>query len=195
MATAQDIRMLAEPTLRDVGLQLWDVEVSRDIVRILVERDGGVDLEALTTASEAISTLLDEHDELVPEDRYQLEISSPGLERSLRTAEQYDRYVGTTVSVKTLVAVGGGRRHRGVLVGVDADGIELLADTNPKGPPLALSFDQIDRTLTVVDWALALKAGDPAPAADVRPSAPSGRDDAAAARIAGPARDTKDLTR
>jgi ribosome maturation factor RimP len=194
MATAQDIRTLAEPTLREAGLQLWDVEVSRDIVRILVERDGGVDLEALTTASEAISALFDEHDELVPEDRYQLEISSPGLERSLRTAEQYRRYLGTTISVKTTVTVDGGRRHRGVLGAVRADGIDLLAESKPKGPPLALSFDQIDRTLTVVDWALALKAGDSTPAPGIGPSAPSGRDDAAAARTVGPARDTKDLT-
>ncbi len=212
MATAADIRALAEPALGDAGLQLWDVEVERDVVRLLVEREGGVDLEALTDASRAVSGLLDEHDELAPEGRYQLEVSSPGLERTLRTPEHYRRYVGSQVAVKTSVVVAGGRRHRGVLHSVGAEGIELLSDAHPKGPAVVLAFADIDRTLTVVDWAAALKAGsapaartttaDPttADATTANPTTAEGRSDDAAGRSGAShptdaARHTKDLIR
>ena len=222
MATAADIRALAEPALGDAGLQLWDVEVERDVVRLLVEREGGVDLEALTDASRAVSGLLDEHDELAPEGRYQLEVSSPGLERTLRTPEQYRRYLGSQVAVKTSVVVAGGRRHRGVLHSVGAEGIELLSDAHPKGPAVVLAFADIDRTLTVVDWAVALKAGSapaaptttanattadattadarPADATTANPTTAEGRSDDAAGRSGAShptdaARHTKDLIR
>jgi ribosome maturation factor RimP len=190
MATAADIRTLAEPVLHAAGLELWDLQVTVDTVRIAVERAGGVDLDALTAASEAVSGLLDEHEDLVPGDHYELEITSPGLERTLRTPDHYRRYVDTTVNVKTTAAIRGARRHRGVLAAVRPDGIELIPDANP-GEPLALLFEQIDKTTTVVDWALALK-GAPATGtagADDQP----GHDEATG--TAGSARDTKDLAR
>jgi ribosome maturation factor RimP len=189
MATAADIRTLAEPVLHDAGLELWDIQVTRDTVRIYVERAGGVDLDALTRASEAISDLLDEHDDLVPEKGYQLEITSPGLERALRTPDHYRRYVGTTVNIKTTAPVGGARRHKGVLTGVDDGEIQISLDAGI-GEPLAIRFDEIDKTTTVVDWAQALK-GDPAPGAAADDDG-SGED---AAGSAGTARDTKDLAR
>jgi ribosome maturation factor RimP len=189
MATAADIRTLAEPVLHEAGLELWDVQVTRDTVRIFVERDGGVDLDALTAASEAISGLLDEHDDLVPEDRYQLEITSPGLERALRTPEHYRRYVGTTINVKTTAPVAGARRHKGVLTAVADGGIDISPEAGT-GEPLTIRFEEIDKTTTVVDWAQALK-GDPAPGAPVAGDE-SGED---AAGSAESARDTKDLAR
>jgi ribosome maturation factor RimP len=193
VATAADIRALAETVLDDVGLQLWDVDVTADVVKILVERDGGVDLDALTVANEVLSGLLDAHDELVPSNAYQLVVSSPGLERSLRTPEQYRRYLGTTVAVKTSAAIDGVRRHRGVLRAVSAEGIELVAETTPKGRPLSLGFDQIDRTLTVVDWAEALKAPSRPATAPTRSDVAGARD--AASRTPGPAQDSKDHPR
>ncbi|HLI01095.1 MAG TPA: ribosome maturation factor RimP [Acidimicrobiales bacterium] len=159
MATAADLRAVAEPVLAAAGLELWDVEVSHDVVRVLIERSGGVDLDALGAASEAISALLDGHDELVPDHAYHLEVSSPGLERTLRTPEHFRRYLGTTVTAKTSVPVGGARRHRGVLRSVGHDGIELVSDADPTGPPILLAYDQITRAATVVDWELALKGG------------------------------------
>lgn len=144
------LRSLAEPLLTDAGLQLWDVEVSRDVVRFLVERDGGVDLDALGDASRALSGLLDDHEELVPPGQYQLEISTPGLERTLRTPEQYRRYVGSTVSVKTSRPVAGARRHRGVLSAVTEAGIEVRPD--PTGDSLTLPYEDIQRAHTVFEW-------------------------------------------
>jgi ribosome maturation factor RimP len=151
MASTESIRELADPVLASAGLELWDVEVARDVVRIMVDRTGGVDLDALSRASAVLSPLLDEHPEVVPEGHYQLEVSSPGVERTLRTPAQYRRYVGSELQVKTRVAVEGGRRHHGRLLSAGDDAIELeLRDT--AGRRLALRYDEIERARTVLVW-------------------------------------------
>jgi ribosome maturation factor RimP len=145
------LRELAEPLLADAGLALWDVEVSSDVVRVLVDRDGGVDLEALAHASRVVSSLLERHDDLVPAGSYQLEVSSPGLERTLRTPEHYRRLTGSLVSVKTAGPVNGSRRHRGVLNQADDSGCEILPEREGGGT-LRLAYDQIERAHTVFEW-------------------------------------------
>jgi ribosome maturation factor RimP len=198
VASTESIRALARPLLAAAGLGLWDVEITEDVVRVLIDRDGGVDLDALSAASHVVSDLLDDHDDLVPVGQYQLEVSSPGLERVLRTPEQYRLYLGATVTVKTLVAVEGGRRHRGILVAADDLGIALQPDAAPGGPPTPIPYDQIERTRTVLDWGPAPKPGSRAKTAG-RPKA-AGRSDkpgspGVAARDAEPAQDPKDRAR
>jgi ribosome maturation factor RimP len=121
-------------------------------LRILVDRAGGIDLDALTDASRVISPLLDEHPELAPDGRYQLEVSSPGVERNLRTVEQYRKFIGTEVSVKTSVPVDGARRHLGRLVAADDAGIRLQPKDAADGDVLDLRHDQIERARTVLVW-------------------------------------------
>jgi ribosome maturation factor RimP len=200
MVSTDGIRVLVQPLLASAGLRLWDVEIGADVVRVLVDRDGGVDLEALSDASRVLSGLLDSHDELVPAGEYQLEVSSPGVERTLRISEHYGQYLGATVAVKTTSALDGGRRHRGVLTSADDDGIGLLVDTAPDGPPINIPYDRIERAHPVLEWG-------PAPKPGSRPKAGSskagsskttaGRPGRSASRAegnvaAGPAQDTKD---
>jgi ribosome maturation factor RimP len=156
MGPTETIRALAEPLLTAAGLELWDVEVSRDRVRILVERPDGVDLEALTTASNALSPLFDEHDDLAPAGAYELEVSSPGVERGLRTPAQYSRYVGSRVSVKTLRAVDGSRRFQGLLGTAGDDSFELVADD---GATMTIGYDAVERARTVLEWGPQPKPG------------------------------------
>lgn len=151
VAPAETIRDLVEPVLFAAGLELWDVEVTPGMVRISVDRPGGVDLDALTTASNALSPLLDEHPELVPGRRYQLEVSSPGVERKLRTPEHYRRFVGSQVSVRTTVPLSGARRLRGRLAGAGPRGI-TLEPVDPPGSPVEIPYEQIDRARTVMAW-------------------------------------------
>lgn len=154
------IRALVEPPLVSSGLELWDVEVSRDTVRLLIDRPGGVDLEALATfAGKVVSPLLDEHPEVAPEGRYSLEVSSPGVERTLRRLEHYARYVGSEVSVKTSVPVEGARRHQGVLVSVDEDGIVVRPHDGPGDRTVTIRHADIDRARTVLVWGPAEKPG------------------------------------
>jgi ribosome maturation factor RimP len=163
MGPAEAIRDLAEPLLVAAGLELWDVEVTAEVVRILVDRPGGIDLEALSTASASLSPLLDEHPEVVPTDAYQLEVSSPGVERTLRTPEQYRRYLGASVSVKTTRPVAGSRRLHGTLSALDDHGIRVDLDDAPVGAAaVAVPFSLISRTRTVLVWGPAPKAARPA---------------------------------
>ena len=166
MAQTATLRALAEPLLGEVGLELWDLEVSRTAVRFLVDRADGVDLDSLSDASRVISDLLDAHEELAPPAGYSLEISSPGLERTLRSAEHFQRFVGSEVAVKTSRPVAGGRRHRGSLVAVDEAGIVLAVEELP-GAPLPIRFEEIERARTVFVW----EPGAPKPGAP-KPGAP-----------------------
>jgi ribosome maturation factor RimP len=164
MGSSEAIRDLLEPALASAGLELWDVEVSRQAVRVLVDRPGGIDLESLAkVASGVVSPLLDGRPELTPDGRFALEVSSPGIERTLRTVDQYLRYLGSTVSIKTSVPVAGSRRHRGELVAADGLRVRInVADPAVAGEPVVaggvpaaeidLPLDQIERARTVVDW-------------------------------------------
>ena len=112
-----------QPVLAAADLELVDVELRSGVLLVTVDRDGGVDLEALTDANRAVSALLDELDPIPG--RYTLEVSSPGVERTLRTPAHFVKAVGETVTVKTRPQVPGDRRLRGVLVAADDDGLTL----------------------------------------------------------------------
>ncbi len=151
MASTESIRDLAEPVLASAGLELWDVEITADVVRVMVDRPGGVDLDALSAASGVLSPLLDSHPEATPGSRYQLEVSSPGIERTLRTPAQYRRCMNSEITVKTAVAVGGARRHRGRLIDASHRGIALEPEDSP-GTSIEIDYDQIQRARTVLVW-------------------------------------------
>jgi ribosome maturation factor RimP len=150
MGPAQDVREVVEPLVAAAELELWDVELGPGLVRILVDRPEGVDLDALGQVTEAISKALDERD-VAPRGRYLLEVSSPGVERTLRTPQQYRRYIGAELSVKTVAAIDGSRRFRGVLRHADDTGITFdTDDVEPRS--LTLTYDQIQKAHTVLVW-------------------------------------------
>jgi ribosome maturation factor RimP len=152
MGSAEGIRELVEPAVAAAGLELWDVEVSRTLVRVLIDRPGGIDLDSLAgVANRVVSPLLDEHPELTPPGRFQLEVSSPGVERTLRTPEQFRRYIGQQITVKTTVPIEGSRRHNGILTSVSEGSIGL----NPGGvaeSSIEIPMGDVDRARTVLVW-------------------------------------------
>ncbi len=139
---------LVGPLVVAAGLELWDVEVNPRAVRVLVDRPGGVDLESLTTLARAVSAALDGRDDLSPGNDYQLEVSSPGVERTLRTPSHYQRFVGTEVSVKTVAPVDGSRRLQGILQAADARGITIGVAEGARD----LTYEQIQKAHTVLVW-------------------------------------------
>ncbi len=160
VGSPEAIRALVERPLASSGVELWDVEITRDTVRILIDRPGGVDLDALAeVAGGVVSPLLDGHPELTPDGQFSLEVSSPGVERPLRRTDQYSRYIGTEISVKTRVAVDGARRHQGRLVSVDDQGIVLAPSAAPDDRTLAIAHRDIDRARTMLAWGPAEKPG------------------------------------
>lgn len=154
MSVADRVRALVEPLLADEGLDLFDVEYGGGRLVVLADREGGVDLEALTRATHRISSALDEADP-IPGGRYLLEVSSPGLERRLRTPEHFRRFVGSLVSVKTLATVEGERRIRGTLSEADRKGITVDGRR--------LAYADIERAQTVFEWGPSAKPGQAKP--------------------------------
>jgi len=152
------VRELVEPVVTSRGLSLYDVERHGPTLRVSADRDGGVPLDELTELSRVISVLLDEHDAV--SGTYTLEVSSPGLERTLRTPEHFRGAQGAQITVKTTAAAapdGAERRVRGTLAGVDDEGITV----QPEGgaPNRRLRFDEVDRAKTVFEWGPAPKPG------------------------------------
>jgi ribosome maturation factor RimP len=147
------VRALVGPALEDVGLELFDVERVGTVLRVTVDRAGGVDLDAISDATRRISDVLDQDPDLntALSGRYLLEVSSPGVERQLRTPAHFDRAVGSTVVVKTHPTAEGDRRVEGVLEAADADGIVVAGRSIP--------YADIERARTRFVWPEPRKAG------------------------------------
>jgi len=99
----EKVRQLAGPLAAQEGLELVDVEIGggggRQTLRLFVDKEGGVTLDDCTAVSRAVSTALDVEDPIAG--AYDLEVSSPGLDRPLRTADHFQKVVGSKVRVKT----------------------------------------------------------------------------------------------
>ncbi|HUJ66715.1 MAG TPA: ribosome maturation factor RimP, partial [Acidimicrobiales bacterium] len=137
-------------------------------VRVLVDRPGGIDLEGCAQASRLLSPLLDDRPDLVPDGSYQLEVSSPGAERTLRTVDHYRRYLGSPIAVKTRVPIDGARRHQGTLVYADETVIRIQTSETGTETSEEVRYDQIERARTVLIWGPAEAGGKRGPSS--RPS-------------------------
>jgi ribosome maturation factor RimP len=146
---AAAIEELVAPVLASLGLELFDVQIAGGgrtrTLRVTVDREGGVDLDAIAQASQAISPILDRAPELAGP--YLLEVTSPGVERPLRKPEHYRRAIDETVSVKYRTSTGT-QRVRGVLVASDDDGCTVVVD----GEPRRVAFGDVTDAHTVFEW-------------------------------------------
>jgi ribosome maturation factor RimP len=122
---AERVWEIAEPLVTHEGLEMVDVEFRREsrgmVLRLYLDREGGVSLDDLTRVSRQLGDLLDVHDAVAGP--YTLEVSSPGINRRLRRPEHFRRYLGKRVRVRTVGAVAGRRGFVGTLQSVDAEGI------------------------------------------------------------------------
>lgn len=164
MDTTTRVRLLIEPLVEQVGVELYDIEFSGGVLRITVQQEGGVGIDVIGKLTRKISHLFDEEDPMPG--HYTLEVSSPGLERSLRTPEHFAGAVGTLVAIKTRPGVEGDRRFKGTLLSVvDATATIALVDAAP-GATRVLALDDIEKARTVFEW-----GGQPKPGTGSRPGA------------------------
>ncbi|HJR26363.1 MAG TPA: ribosome maturation factor RimP [Acidimicrobiales bacterium] len=147
MTTATRVEHLVTPLLEAAGLELYDLELAGGVLRVLVDRDGGADIDALSEVARQLSRALDEHDPIAG--RYTLEVSTPGLERPLRTAAHFRGALGTEVKVRTMPHVEGERRVDGTVTAADDDAVTV---TGADGTVRALRYDEIERARTVFAW-------------------------------------------
>lgn len=156
MGTAERLHDIVAPICDDLDLELVDLEYRGGVVRVTVDKPGGVDIDAIAKATRAVSRAFDEHDPVAG--RYTLEVSSPGLERSLRTPAHFQRAVGSKVRIKTRPGVEGERRVEGVLRAADDAEVTVTLDP-PAAGERQVRYDDIERARTVFEWGPAPKPG------------------------------------
>ena len=145
------VKELAEPIAEPLGCWVWDVEFvkegTRRILRITIDSEEGIDINVCEQMHRAIDVVLDEADPIA--EAYYLEISSPGIERELRTQEHIDACEGWDVEVKLYAPIDGLKVFRGVLLASENDG-EIRIDVN--GSTLCFERSSVAKISTYFDF-------------------------------------------
>jgi ribosome maturation factor RimP len=152
-----DVEALVRPVVEAAGLELVEVRFhpgpGRGVLKVTIDREGGVDLDSVGDASERISRRLDL--EGFDPGPYTLEVSSPGLERPLRRPEEFARRVGSKVKVKTARPVEGARVITGTIVEAGPDEVRIATEAGER----TVLFQDITSARTVFEWGPAPKPG------------------------------------
>ncbi|ABK47263.1 MULTISPECIES: ribosome maturation factor RimP [Shewanella] len=124
-----------------LGFQLWGIEYvqagKHSILRVFIDGENGINIEDCANVSRQVSAVLDVEDPISTE--YTLEVSSPGVDRPLFTAEQYAAYVGEDVKLQLTMPVAGSRNLKGAITQVDGQMLSL----NVNGKELVVALDNI----------------------------------------------------
>lgn len=145
-----DLETLVRPVVESMGLELVDAtfrkEGGRRVLRVTVDRDGGIDLDTIAQASEKVSRRLDLED--FGAEAYTLEVSSPGLERLLKRPSDFIARVGEKVKVKTFAPVDGARSHTGTIAAADDEAVTV----DVEGAERTLRYGDISSARTIFEW-------------------------------------------
>ena len=138
--TSDELEKLLEPAIERLGYELTDIEVrlggQGGLVRLTIDKPDGIDLEDCEKVSHAMSALLDVEDP-VP-GNYNLEVSSPGLDRKLTKVEHFQRFEGETLKVTMRFPIEGRRRFRGKLLSSNEENIVVEVDGESHSLPLTM---------------------------------------------------------
>jgi ribosome maturation factor RimP len=153
---AERVASIVEPVLAGLGYRLVRVRISGFAgctVQIMAERpDGTMRIEDCEAASRALSPVLDVTDPI--ETAYQLEISSPGIDRPLVRHSDFDRYAGHVVHVEMAAPIDGRRRFRGQLLGTTGDSARIRVDGSDNGADILLPIGDMSEARLVLTDAL-----------------------------------------
>jgi ribosome maturation factor RimP len=146
-----DLDGLVRPVVESAGLELVEVgfhrEQGRQVLRVTIDREGGVNLDMIAQVSERVSRRLD-LEGFEPGRPYTLEVSSPGVERPLAAPHEFAKRIGARVRVKMDHALTGSRTVHGRIVDADAETLRLATEAGE----VAVPFDEISSARTEVDW-------------------------------------------
>lgn len=148
----------AAAVLEPQGFELVDVEYQREggqwVLRLFIDRPGGVTLGDCATVSRQVGDLLEVADPI--DHAYTLEVSSPGLDRPLKSAHDFERYTGREVRIKTYSPVEGRKNFRGKLLGLREGRVEVEVD----GRLYAIPREAISKAKLEIDLSELLGSGE-----------------------------------
>lgn len=148
--TAARVKEALEPTINELGYRLWDVEYVKEssewYLRFTIDNDEGIDIEDCEKVHRTIDPLLDELDPI--EGAYHLEVSSPGIERDIRTDEHFAACMGEKVEVRLFAPLDGRKSFVGILAAYE-DGV-ITIDEN--GVECKIPRDKASVIKTVFDF-------------------------------------------
>ncbi|MGH2710063.1 MAG: ribosome maturation factor RimP [Actinomycetota bacterium] len=145
-----DLESVVEPVVETAGMELVELTFRREgggkILRVTIDKDGGLDLDSISEMSKRISRRLDT--EGFDPGPYSLEVSSPGLERPLRKHEDFAKHVGEKVKVKTTEAIDGQHVHVGSLLEAGDSAITVATEAGER----RIDLDGISAARIVFEW-------------------------------------------
>ena len=151
MATLeQNLQEILQGAVEDLGCELWGIECQRAgrfmTVRLFIDKEGGVTVDDCADVSRQVSAILDVEDPIA--DKYNLEVSSPGLDRPLFTLPQFERYIGQDIAVHLRIPVMELRKWQGKLERIENDMVTLIVD----GQEQVLVFGNIQKANVVAKF-------------------------------------------
>jgi ribosome maturation factor RimP len=146
----EQVKEIALPVTGELGLELVEVQYRREqngwVLRLIIDREGGIGLDECATVSREVSQLLDIEDFI--EQAYNLEVSSPGLNRPLKTLAEFERFAGRKAKVKTKEPIEGERVFIGTIA--EVKGESVIVDT--ESGKVTIQFPQIAGARLEVDF-------------------------------------------
>jgi ribosome maturation factor RimP len=144
------IEQVIEPVLENENLELVDIELNREAVGLVLRiyldsKEGGIGLDEIAKASQAINPLLDST--VLIEQKYVLEVSSPGIERPLSKPDHFKRFVGSKVLVKTVKPISKRKQFKGKLTEADNDMFVVETDGNS----YEIAYENVSKARLQVD--------------------------------------------
>ena len=157
MGALEEVRDLAQSVAGRRDLRLWDVELGggrgNSVVRVYVDGERGVDLDTVAEISQELSRGLDLRDPFPG--RYVLEVSSPGLERTLKRPDHFSASVGKKATMKTKKPlIGGSHRIDGLIRSADEVAVQIEVDGAGRGgeSQIEVPYDEVKMARTVFEW-------------------------------------------
>ena len=140
MVILQDLTDLFEPVIKSMGYELVGVEflgsTHHGTLRVYIDHENGIGVEDCATISHQISGILDVEEPI--QQAYDLEVSSPGINRPLFRAKDYEQFIGHSAKIKMVVALDGRKNFKGLLQGVTGSAtVQILVDNEAYELPIA----------------------------------------------------------
>jgi len=150
MAKVDKLNEMLKPSVEALGFEFIGVEYigqgKHSVLRVYIDHEKGINVDDCASVSHQVSGILEVEDPIVSQ--YNLEVSSPGMERPFFTLEHYVPYVGRVVSIRCHVGVEGRRKFKGELAAINNEVLTVVVD----GQDYDIDFQDIDKANLVAEF-------------------------------------------